>query len=1137
MTIELYNALVDGGGARVAYVFFIAGLPYAFCNRSEAVSILSSDTTNRRLMFGNAESFDSTYRADSIPIFPTLLTQNLSQKITHSESKGRLSGGDWSVEIVLEEPGVSWTHRNSDTGIYGYDGLSTIPDSQFDSGIGRARLSRHCIADDTYLYIKNDIGSRLKTRIDELEATKQLPLYIGTELLEVKGHLDNYEPQTERRDVRLTVVTRGILKTPVQHFFVDDKATSNILISDAPLGGAAGRPAYLYALPLNNDLDDTAGDPFLISQGRVRPRIDHNNDTLTVNCTSWWEQLDTRMKTPSPSECHLKRFYFQKPDVPTGVTISEWNHYKMMPHLLIYEPDADGDIAIDGVTPRIIWLCGSETAHAGTHYASFESEDEVLDALNSELEACADAGFGNTTANGSDGTTYHYGIAGMRMVLISDDADHIGAWVGGTLPWIMNLGLIQEDGMKVYTEEIPGNIQNFNNFTYVFGPNFSNTAWERIRHEYLRWIPVKGDPDYGLGNSILGKHVEEILRERLRLKKTAWLQDHKIVLSNFEKPWNLRAAYFYQYLWTENTAEIGDDEILIHWPWPTDNGNERAYLHPVDNPDDFDDVDEIQIGRPDGLQYHVGVAAGGIQDPTSGAPYFEIDGKWIFREDVGEGGEFAAETITKAPGMSRGDCLFWLPICGPDPWPITMSSTFAPRYFKGADHSLYKILRGIFGANDIECPTRLNITHIPGAIDDDDVVWSDETHSDHSAVIDWEQLNRLLKSITLDFVSSLTITPEDNLLKIFTESLRIYGIAPTWEPDATDKMFKMRFRTLESINASQAISLGHVIDTEMIARNTDIKTNYFSERIANKFEIQVNYNPVDKQYKSTFLFWDQMTDNMSGHVDSKITIKSKLHHVDPRVKETEEWDKFLFHYSSLTKYLGQPQPELHMTCALSAALTLGAGVPAVVTCPWVKNPFSGVLGLTEQPVLITSIGMDWAKARCSITARLGLKQSYGWAPSVLLAANTTTIEGGGGELSVVLTSSEDHVYSPDESHVPRDLFYLDCYRFLAGTYVAKSCSCSDYKVLASRTDDTSFSPWPFTVSDVDIDARTFTLTGSTASWDVTKEHVLRYAAWDDADLQTCQRNYVFGALCADDGSNPHCLVDDDSNVTDGREWK
>jgi hypothetical protein len=114
-----------------------------------------------------------------------------------------------------------------------------------------------------------------------------------------------------------------------------------------------------------------------------------------------------------------------------------------------------------------------------------------------------------------------------------------------------------------------------------------------------------------------------------------------------------------------------------------------------------------------------------------------------------------------------------------------------------------------------------------------------------------------------------------------------------------------------------------------------------------------------------------------------------------------------------------------------------------------------------------------------------------------------------------------------------DLAYFDCYRIIGGVPVLDvSCSCDPYRVmLIERYTDTPAVHRDLQIANIDLAAGTFDLVGAglDAAF-VPGEYVLLFEGWGNANLQPCQRHWLYHA------DEDKLLIDSAAVETAGKGW-
>ena len=1104
MTIELYDRLM-AGGSNISWIFHVGGFPYALASDQAVIDALASANTTRQRLFGRA-NHGGVHPAWTLPIF-NVLQSITPHTIQTTDETCELKKGDWSVQIARIEPGYSWTHRDGD--IWGFEGIHTQPSPEYDNHIAVAPLYQNFTSGDIVVSADGDVGDRIQATIAALGVDEYLYLWIGTECIAVDGQ------NIVGAAMTLATRMRGVYRSTIQKYYVEPDS-SPLLVANAPLHGAGNRPAYLWAIPMSDDGTGIAGEPVLWNQGRVSPRIETRNSLTKINIDPWWKWLDTRIPK-SPQGGELAGYCFNRIDGEGFGTGQEFV-FDRAPAILLWESDLTPQQTWDN--PRRIYLLPQVASGVSRRY--YPDRASMIEAMNEELKKCVISGVGNQTAiNNSDGTHRLYTIdADGEMT--HDGASGNVSMVDGYLPWILNLGYIQND------------------------------AIERVRHKMSRhrhwWtsnelihegLPTKNVLDTsGVDPTWAPPFARAVYSANYHKGSSIGFPRSACFIPSADERESMIARYAYQYRWIESSSGkyFGALERLWQWPVPKDQAANELLRLKIDgvSVSDFSGETMFAIGQPSERQMDGGIDSVGA-GTSQATNWIRVDDTNAFHVTGTDLSAISAIDGAKGP-MRHGSFLLYIPFFHEqNPWPVSGLCNLAPD--DSDKYGLIKLFRGILGSTDVQDFTdfdsRRKVYHIPGAITDT------AGNNDFASVIDWRDLDNILSGAGLSLNTRLFVGSDLNLLELITEELKLFGIAPKWYFSTTNKQWQMGFRYVAVCNKTEATWAGRTIDTS----NREIYTAprieiHSGERVVNKLGVKLNATRAigdDKEEFTTINITDQSGDVYAGRVDRGIKIKSRCSHLNGGdIGNVTQSDLFRNLMNRLQR-LAMPQAEIKVDLSIQAAVSLGVGDSVVVTDSTIRNPFTGQLGLTAIAGIVSELKLDPGKGKVQAAIRVNLYPSYGWAPSLSMPAGTHA-EIDATTLEVTLGAGQDNLFTEAGDRI--DLSYFDCFNWnrSSGAYTARDCSCGNYRVIMFSKDSTSAQNWIFqmqfltgTLDSGHLNYRKFRLLGAHVGWNIAGGYMIEYPAWDTADLQPCQLPWIYSA----DDDN---LLIDGAVKTDARRW-
>lgn len=460
-----------------------------------------------------------------------------------------------------------------------------------------------------------------------------------------------------------------------------------------------------------------------------------------------------------------------------------------------------------------------------------------------------------------------------------------------------------------------------------------------------------------------------------------------------------------------------------------------------------------------------------------------------------------------------------------DPYPIQVTS-----YHHGQRADL--LFRSALGDNQTDMggwpiPGYLGATVVPDACGDvctgdtliETINWQEMRHAlDMSAVWGWQWC-------------LIGAGKEWKIGSLLAGACRIAGVCPRWYYDATRRHWRMGFRRAGLVNVSRALIGGRSLVEANINLREFAAVESSPTRIVTGLDAKLNYSATDFKPKREFKVRDDSAYGRAGGALSVIE-------ADCPVAYTDAHD--LFAIESLTRYLAsvvclyrRPRAGLSINVAPSKLFDLGVGDEVLYSDAAASNPWTGAPRLVNAPAHVTEIkDATWARngGELQVSLRLASGGEYGWAPAVRLT--TWSVNGDGS----VLTASawDDDAFGGATVFGGDEAWLLDCLSWSASapTPTARGCTCGAYSV--SLIEENSVTPWfaqNLRVSLTGTPATAIVLTGAAGTFDdapSTGTLVVRYSDWDHADLQPCQRYWVFYA--DDDG----LLIDSSGAVTQAR---
>jgi hypothetical protein len=1092
-----YEEALRTGGGRVEYVFHVHGFPWAVCTHP-AVGALISDVANsckiyavgsgasqRGEMFGFAEPIVA-----GTPFFPAddvVITHGLqppgSQTFKLSATQGLVEVGGWSVEIAHREYGLTLPHR-PDNPCFGLEGLHTVPDPRTDGTISHASLERALLVGDTALYLDGDSDHGIADLVTaNLAAGLPTYLWIGHEVVAVTA-----------MPVGSYTVERGVWRSREQSHFLDDHDGCPILVADAPIGGATSRPCTLWAVLVDDDCTEVL-DLALARTGRVSTKIRSERGMTSVDCDGWTDWLRTPIKNRSFS-APLKGYVFSRPSASADALSDAAGHF------VYYEYDAVPAIQ----NPVHVWLCAAGTS------VYFETYEDVVDAFNMEMVLIHT---GLSVINPGVTSLELYQIKENKICATGFNGP---SWCTGILPWLFDW-----HGWRV-------------------GAEYWSRVYDEIRgiNHWLEndWYLVTSRSFIdGLGglNGVItlasgcydwtGATLPTFVLTGILVPPSATTSPTMCVPSAMLHV--LHVPYCYQWPWdvdafaeAANGSET-DLAAVLSWSFPIP-------LHPTHA--DY----RLEINE----EYDASVmAAGDIvrfgpKDTTgvvasSGVDHIVLD---VDPPDYVSDWDNTTPVIffdwSTSPQVRKGGLLTPVPFSPTDQFALAFDPV-------GEADSAFPWLLLSAGLGNVHAtarwPQRFQADHVPDALYE--AAAEPTAPLDQYPTIDWVSFSTCFQRISPTETYRMPLPPDAEVM--FSAALEgfclSHGVSPTWEFDRYWHMWRMRFRQIGVLNATEAMLSGRELDQTNIKTTKQViehtRTNQY-----NRVEYSGCWNGTE--FLAQITADSQSAYAWTGSKKATLAIKdyaTQLPQPEVLMSDYEAMTgiKAMFAMTLLSR-LAQPAPTVTVDLAPSVALRLGCGTTATITDDTIRDPNTDAFGVTDRAALVTEFRQHLYGKQHTAVLQLGAAGSYGYVPSLSVTqAQGVVVDANTVDITVGTDPTLNEFQPPNL--LLTDLGYFDC---LTLTGEPRGCGCGDYLVII--TERYSTAPVAFgnvVISDVDIVAGTATLTGVGlgAAWAAIDEWVLVYEFWDSA-LEPCQRKWLYHA---DEDQN---LVDGFGVSTIGRSW-
>ncbi|MCP4540151.1 MAG: hypothetical protein GY832_23685 [Chloroflexi bacterium] len=1080
MSYEFHNFCLDNGGP-CRWVFYVAGMPWA-----ATTGPLDLTEDEKQLMFGYqlTQENGNAKAALSVQILEGFLDSNglPTISISSNETDSTISGGRWSVKIADVEPGVTWPHVQGSREIRGIEGLTTLPDPRIDTQIHSARLQATMTKSATGIKIFCDYGDRLYDIIEDNE-DQSIPTYIwiGKEVIATASA----PVSTGDNMFSLATIDRGIWDTrPCTHEVQPDNPVA-VSLADAPVGGITGRPAYLFCIPINEATNAPidAGEIGKVHHGRVSSKITIEDGLYTVDCEPWWAYLNQKVSYPVVSgELYgysFSRGHDDSAGPPTRDHALGASGDGEAGHMIIWEWQASA------WTRKVVWLCAEDST---VHFAT---RPHIRLALAAEIAAMS-AGAG---VYSSDTLVYDYHLSSTALKH-DDNGAPTGAhssYTGGILPWILNFNLPSFE----HHETLKTLISKFDSFFLRPAMTFPSSAWSLRRcqyHDGLWYHAGTGAEDEGF-------------------------------LAGAVTPY--KARYFYQYDWSDASGHQGfaiNGEKLDEWPVSGDNDDAaelylQSYYCPVS---DFDGMGEVWIGAEDrfvnGKPTLCSMALKDVDEvenlleasDTISTTFLNYDGGLIKQNP----------DIAPSPFFYCGFCLFYIPElhdepCGGDPFRVTMAAHVQAT-------SVSDLFRRLLGdlTTETVLPPRYTFDAIPDAVEYDVGL-----NTEQYATIDWDSLDELTTPKLPDEYVALRFDAKINPWKMLKSICQYHAIVMRWEWDASVKQHVIRFRHMGLVLASTAQSEGRSLNGATRKHQSIATGQHSAAPLVNRVSAKFGYIGSSTKAAIEINVSSSEATSATGGRDVTMNIQDKLTHIQgwtgtsAQIKTAAEY----FSNAHLARLMWS-MPTQSVESTISGVIKHPVGGSVLVTDPNARQPYDGSYGLVSQPALVTKMSVDWAKMKVNVEYRISPAGHYDIAPSLRITSSTVDDND-----NVTADTTAAQEYQANSGRTDLSYFANVSYNASTDEYVVEDST--DYRVTVFSDEENPTVYEDVVISNLNLTAGSakLTKTGMGITWDDGVDHIVIYGDWDNANLHSAQRNWLYHAQY--DG-----LLDTGSVEIPGRRW-
>jgi len=1004
MTSPSFSEQIRAGGTTYAAVWHPAGLPWACTTDPDLVAALADTTdadvkTFRAKLFGEAQiaggGMTTTKAAYDVQIVPTLSLDLGTIKYQYHDTKG-ISGGDYTVSIARDPSGLTYTYRTSGSTKPGrYAGLDIVEDYRYDPSLLHARLAENYNGTGSSLTYSGPTGAALHTQINVNTAADVVTyLWVGAGCVMARDSVDN-------GDGTYTItVFPGAFRAPTAASVVRDDDGHGTAIVEAPMSGIVGRPAHLWLVTMRDgEIQDIAtAEPFLWGTGSVANGPRGDASAWKIHVKSWLSWLDADVPTIPFPDGTLRgyRFCVQQDHTGTGYANVQ------MPHILIDEKVGAGD----GVHSYFsVWLFDvNDTEMSYGDMIEFDDLDTLAERAIKAIQ--------------SEATTFSYsGTPGDLSVANTSEANEEYARITGPAAWVLGWGSIDSAEIDTVTLKL-----NRGQGDWQFRSGYSaHNAYRLIKGSYYA-----GDIDY---DDYIGP-----------------------------------AAYYYQYNWTNDEAFMSGWDPTLTGIDPEGwyiGGGKRAPLYSLGShgvpytkavgddltspdPDTYilrvkDSIDATaftdgayaQLGSGKAWKDNVTTGpAGRVLVDTTGDNYILPDYsgtldkwngspviRWVPDMEDTIGNDVASSFRW---GM---DVAWWPDARKDDPWRVHLANDWA-------DTSLSDFFKSLLGASTaLPLPLQSLITWVP------DVGRS--TTLGFKTLIDWDTLEDMATEAYDPIRFKMPEAGNLNLAKMLTAVCQHLGIRQVIEWSSTQSAWWMTFAQLGVVSPAAALLAGRHITEEVIEEVQPVEI-HGSTWLASSLKLTTDYKGKDPLLEVDITNRTGLAEAVGG--DETFKVEDKATQLKPG-----QYDDAVSKMYDLIHHLAVPEPTVDLSVTPAAWPRLGCGVDIQLTSSVVREPYTGEIGISDYPGVITALSLRCSESRAGadLTVRLSPYASMVISPSMIIEDGWQTLTGTLLAVSGADTDPGDNHFAKDSSGLT-DLATFGCFHYdpAEGAIAANECSCT-----------------------------------------------------------------------------------------------
>jgi hypothetical protein len=1068
MTDPTIRQLWNSGGCKWIHVFHVLGYPWAVCSDSALLSLVAypeiySDASYLRQKIFGTNSWSGNTPAHDAPIFPTLLTESSPGRPYHDklsvsveEGAGLPKIGTMRVRILDDDLGHTWDHASDDDTINGLEGVHRVADITESNLFGWGYLDENVTYTASAFDIEEESGTRLKDRIDGLDEDDYVVVWVNHEAIAISSTTGASNPY------QLNVATegRGLYKSRPQDHFSSFLSGIQATVSDVP-GSIAGHFCELFMIPLDNDgalYHDGDDNPLIAREheGVIAPNINTSNRVTTIQINPATSAIETNVSVAKAEKsiCHLTNYVFCRGE-NSGTTLTGLQPYWQCPDLVIWElqeapSQADnewaafkssamslGEYAPEYWRQRTLWLC--EQGETRT----FETVEEIINALNTELSHLANYSDEQRTGRGTSGVNqkqqlirplqvYKAGEAVYIDYVNSDDTriDIIGGTlricgrITGRLCWILGIGQPDPNrsptdrelsyknifqGDNRYFELLGNKLDNnaFNNqlnarelkYWKIFPDGFEHQKLGKISEYYYSWDWIGYPPEQFVGGDVTSGSTMDVFIP----PEASWFRPPR-----YEGDEDTDPVKLYLRPDTDDNALLVGDQVNIG----------EFYTLTVDTFDDDDFFDAKKL----------------ITDGT-------ISTKQNFTT-------FYGNSLIYPPrcGMNQkvnyDDYYSSLADVAADFWPDEYDVYIVKLRADLVTSELSDIYREFFGESasaSLFIPRIIRLAHIPFFT----------TSGDFTSMIDWSSFESVVQPYVHGQYYAINADGEIDLLKSLNDELVFHMVTSTYEWSDTDNQHVIRFRKIGPA----------LYNTAKLSGKHLTESSHTGEAPDESHSVKRMYNCIELVVDSVYTPMDTWTPEIDNEVDeSTITIKNRtstspVHndsttlHIEPvfsRVSSDNLTSTAFQPWVDTLSYLSSPLITQELPITIAGRFLAEPGRESLLSHNTATVPFTHARGLANEPILVVRNSFGIWDGKGTISYRIGGRGAwtYGVAPAAKFDSGNYTLYG-----TYLIGVPNNHEYTISGAQ-PKDIFYFDCFDLadVDNPTARTSCECGNYAV-------------------------------------------------------------------------------------------